>query len=131
VLASGRHRGVSGGTWTFRSIERRIPPYECGEQKMINVFEKADEPPYWGAYITLPRQFCTQTSSGRAARSEIGSRRSAHACTSKPSSSTWPSSTVRVAVRVDLLSRVKNSYDLVDNEFPLLAKLQAHYLACR
>lgn len=37
----------------FQNVELRIPAYESGEQAMIEVFEKPDEPPYWGSYHNL------------------------------------------------------------------------------
>ncbi len=38
--------------WTmdYENIELRIPAYESGERVMIDLFEKADEPPYFGSY---------------------------------------------------------------------------------
>lgn len=33
----------------FDNIELRIPAYESGEKILIDVFEKPDEPPYWGS----------------------------------------------------------------------------------
>ena len=33
----------------FRNLEKRIPVYECGEKSLIEVFEKPNEPPYWGS----------------------------------------------------------------------------------
>jgi hypothetical protein len=37
--------------WTMdaKNIELRIPAYEAGEEEMIRLFEKADEPPYYGS----------------------------------------------------------------------------------
>ena len=32
-----------------KNIELRIPAYECKEQLLIDLFEKADEPPYYGS----------------------------------------------------------------------------------
>lgn len=32
-----------------KNIELRIPAYESGEQELINLFEKPDEPPYYGS----------------------------------------------------------------------------------
>jgi len=32
-----------------KNIELRIPAYECGEQELIDLFERADEPPYYGS----------------------------------------------------------------------------------
>lgn len=34
----------------YENVELRIPAYESGEQAMIDIFEKPDEPPYWGSY---------------------------------------------------------------------------------
>jgi DNA polymerase I-like protein with 3'-5' exonuclease and polymerase domains len=33
----------------FESIEKRIPAYQCMEPALIEIFEKKDEPPYWGS----------------------------------------------------------------------------------
>ncbi len=37
----------------YENIELRIPGYESGEEKMIELFEKPDEPPYFGSYHLL------------------------------------------------------------------------------
>lgn len=37
----------------YQNIELRIPAYESGEQKMIDLFEKPDDPPYFGSYHLL------------------------------------------------------------------------------
>ena len=37
----------------FENIELRIPAYESGEQSMIQLFEKSDEPPFFGSYHLL------------------------------------------------------------------------------
>lgn len=37
----------------YDNIELRIPGYESGERAMIDVFEKADKPPYYGSYHLL------------------------------------------------------------------------------
>ncbi|MEK0326711.1 MAG: DNA polymerase, partial [Nitrosopumilus sp.] len=36
-----------------KNIELRIPAYEAGEEEMIAIFEKQDEPPYYGSYHLL------------------------------------------------------------------------------
>lgn len=33
----------------YRGIEKRIPAYECGEETFIELFERSNEPPYWGS----------------------------------------------------------------------------------
>ncbi len=37
--------------WVFdaKNIELRLPAYEAGEQEMINLFERGDEPPFYGS----------------------------------------------------------------------------------
>lgn len=37
----------------FQNIELRIPAYESGEEAMIELFEKPNEPPYFGSYHCL------------------------------------------------------------------------------
>lgn len=37
----------------YENLELRIPGYESGEQKMIELFEQPDEPPYFGSYHLL------------------------------------------------------------------------------
>lgn len=37
----------------YENIELRIPAYESGEEVMIELFEKPDEPPYFGSYHLL------------------------------------------------------------------------------
>lgn len=36
-----------------KNIELRIPAYESGEPKMVEIFEAPDEPPYYGSYHLL------------------------------------------------------------------------------
>ncbi len=36
-----------------KNIELRIPAYEAGEEEMIDLFERDDEPPYYGSYHLL------------------------------------------------------------------------------
>lgn len=113
----------------FRSIERRIPAYESGEPKMVVVFEQPDEPPYWGSlyYLTAsvlyPEKFWPLSEEKDAFKrgqprlykqAKFFDLAKQYGCGRR---------------KGDLLSRVKNSFDLVDQEFPILARLQAHYLA--
>jgi len=36
-----------------KNIELRIPAYEAGETEMVDLFERSDEPPYYGSYHML------------------------------------------------------------------------------
>lgn len=116
----------------FRSIERRIPVYECGEPKMVEVFEKPDEPPYWGSlyYLTAsvlyPDEFWPrakyQPDDARSfkkdcpvlyKRAKFFDLARQYGCGRK---------------KGDLLARIPDSFDLVEDEFPMFAALQNKYL---
>lgn len=115
-------------TMDYKSIERRLPVYECGEPKMVEVFEKPNQAPYWGnlynltASVLYPGQYWPLAETEGLFRKEYPrlykqakffDLAKQYACGRK---------------KGDLLSKVENSFDKVDNEFPLFAKLQTHYL---
>lgn len=121
-----------GWAFDYRSIERRLPVYECKEPKMLEVFENPDEAPYWGSlyYLTAsvlypddfwplckvhpdhpdsfkkkrPRLYKQAKFFDLAKQYGCGSRKG------------------------DALSKVKGSFAMMDGEFPLFAALQRHYL---
>lgn len=37
----------------YENIELRIPAYESGEEEMVNIFERPNDPPYFGSYHLL------------------------------------------------------------------------------
>ena len=116
----------------YRSIERRIPPYECGEPKMVEVFDRPDDPPYWGnlyyltASVLYPDEFwpCSQYPPDHPE----GFKKKHPRLYKQAKFFDLAKQYGAGRAKGDLLSRVHNSYDMVDNEFPLLAKLQAKYL---
>ena len=116
----------------FRSIERRIPPYECGEPKMVEVFEQPDSPPYWGSLYYLTASVLYPDEFWPLAEIPIDSPdgfKKRYPRLYKQAKFFDLAKQYGAGRRKgDLLSKIKNSYDLVDNEFPLLAKLQAKYL---
>lgn len=63
-----------------KNIELRIPAYECGERELIDLFEKMDQPPYYGSEHLL--NFSTVypniwESELRALEEELGSAKAA------------------------------------------------------
>lgn len=113
----------------YKSIENRIPAYESGEPKMIEVFEHPDDEPYWGSLYNLTasvfypdRYWPLAKRSGAFKREEPRLYKQAkffnlakqYGCGRR---------------KGDALSKVRNSFDLVNSEFPRLAALQARYLA--
>lgn len=116
----------------FRSIERRIPPYECGEPKMVEVFEKPDSPPYWGSlyYLTAsvlyPDEFWPLAE--HSIDSPQGFKKKYPRLYKQAKFFDLAKQYGCGRRKGDLLSRVRDSFDRVDNEFPLLAALQLKYL---
>lgn len=95
---------------------------------MIEVFERPGEPPYWGnlynltASVLYPKEYMALCQTEGLFRKE-------HPRLYKQAKFFVLAKNYGAGRRKgDLLSKIENSYDLVDNEFPLLAKLQAKYL---
>ncbi len=112
----------------YKSIEARLPAYEAGEQKMIDVFERPNEPPYWGnlynltASVLYPKEYMPL-------KDTEGLFRKTYERLYKRAKFFVLAKNYGAGRRKgDLLSGIENSYDLVDNEFPMLAKLQLKYL---
>ncbi len=116
----------------FRSIERRIPVYECGEPKMVEVFEKPDEPPYWGSLYYLTASVLYSKEFWPLSEFSIDSPegfKHKHKRLYKQSKFFDLGKQYGCGrAKGDLLSGITDSFDLVDNEFPLFAALQLKYL---
>lgn len=61
--AFGPAPGREWWSMDYENIELRIPAYDAGEQAMIDLFERADDPPYFGsnhllaAHVLWPAEF--------------------------------------------------------------------------
>lgn len=121
-------------TMDYESIENRLPPYECvlmygsGDEKMLEVFEKPNEPPYWGnlyllnASVLYPDEFWPLANDKGRFKAE---------CPKLYKKSKFFLLAKQYGCgrgKGDLLSGVRNSFSLVDQQFPQLARLQQHYL---
>ncbi len=129
----GPMHGREWWSMDYISVENRIPPYECllmfgkGDAGMLEVFEKPDEPPYWGslylltASVLYPDQFWADTTKGafRKHYPQLYKQTKFFVLAKQYGSG---------AKKGDILSRVRGSFGLVDSEFPMLTKLQAHWL---
>ena len=120
--------------WTmdFKSIEARIPAYESNEPKMVEIFEKPNDAPYWGnlycltASVLYPDEYWLLAD---VPHDTEGSFKWKYPLLYKQAKFFVLAKNYGCGRRKgDALSKVKNSFDLVDNEFPMLARLQAHYL---
>jgi hypothetical protein len=116
----------------FKSIERRIPVYECGEPKMLEVFERPDEGPYWGSLYYLTASVLYPNEFWPRAEYPPDSEFSFKKCEPRLYKRSKFFDLARQygcgPVKGDLLSGVRKSFSLVENEFPLMAALQQQYL---
>lgn len=112
----------------YESIEARIPAYESGEPKLVQIFEHPGEAPYWGnlyylmASILYPEEF-------NACYHEKSLFKDRHPRLYKQAKFFLLAKQYGAGrAKGDLLSKVINSYDMVDGDLPKLAALQKHYL---
>ncbi len=112
----------------YKSIEARLPAYESGEPKMVQVFERPNEPPYWGNLYLLNASVLYADEFWPIAGDE-GRFRADHPRLYKRSKFFVLAKNYGAGrAKGDLLSGVCGSYDLVDREFPLLSALQERIL---
>ncbi len=119
-------------TMDYKSIEARIPAYESKEPKMMAVFEQPNDPPYWGnmycltASVLYPDKY---TPLAAVRHDTEGSFKYRHPGLYKRSKFFVLAKQYGCGrAKGDLLAGISGTFDMVDQEFPLLAKLQAHYL---
>lgn len=111
-----------------RNIERRLPAFKAEEPKMIEVFEKPDEPPYWGnlycltASVLYPDEYWPTADvrdlfktkyAGLYKRAKFFDLAKQYGCGPK---------------KGDALSGIDGSFGMVNSQFPLLARLQDELL---
>lgn len=111
----------------FKNIEKRIPAYECMEPKLVEIFEKPDEPPYWGsdhnliASLLWPDEFWPLA--------DKNGFKSAYPRLYKRGKNTnFAKQYGAGKKKVEATAGVSGAYDLIDRGLPELAKLQAKYL---
>ena len=112
----------------YKSIENRIPPYECGEEKMIEVFEHPDDPPYWGSLYYLTASVFFPQEFWPLSKTRNGFRKDQPVLYKKAKFFNLARQYGCGRAKGDLLSGIKDSFDLIANEFPKLALLQSYYL---
>lgn len=112
----------------FKSIESRIPVYESGEPKMLEIFERPNEAPYWGNLYCLTASVLYPDEYWPLAEIE-GEFRKRHPRLYKQSKFFVLAKQYGCGRKKgDLLSKVAGSFDKVDSEFPLFAALQRKYI---
>lgn len=111
----------------YRQIEARIPAYESGEPKLVQLFDRPDDPPHWGstynlvASIFYPREYAPCAADGSFKKREPRLYKRAKFF--------WLARQYGAGRRKgDLLAGFGGASDMVERDLPLLAALQAKYL---
>lgn len=116
----------------FRSIENRIPAYESGEPKMVEVFERPDDKPYWGSLYYLTASVLYPHEFWPLAEYPMDDPRGFKKAQPRLYKRAKFFNLARLygaqKKKGDLLSGIPGSCDMVDSALPLLAALQAKYL---
>jgi DNA polymerase I-like protein with 3'-5' exonuclease and polymerase domains len=112
----------------FKNLEKRIPAYECMEPKLVEIFEKPNDPPYWGSDHNLIASLLFPEEYWPTAEVE-GKFKKEHPRLAKRAKNTNFAKQYGAGKRkCELTSGVRGAFDLIDRGLPELAKLQAYYL---
>ena len=125
----------------FRNLEKRIPVYECWEESLIEVFEKPDEPPYWGSdhnvlcSLLWPEEYFTINTDPKIGPTGIGLHlikdgfKRKHSMKYKKGKNTNFAKQYGAGKRkVDSTAGVVGAFEKIERGLPKIAQLQAHYL---
>ena len=113
----------------FKNLEKRIPAYECMEPKLVEIFEKPDDPPYWGSDHNLLASLLFPEDYWPIVEIE-GEFKRRHPRKYKRTKNTNFAKQYGAGKRkVDATAGVHGAFELIERGLPELAKLQAKYLA--
>lgn len=112
----------------FEQIEKRIPAYEAQEPVLIELFEKAKEPPYWGSDHNLlcsilwpDKYFPLSETKGAFKDRYINEYKAAK-------NTNFAKQYGAGRKKVDATAGVTGAFEMIDRATPELAKLQRKYL---
>lgn len=112
----------------YKSIEARIPAYESGEPKLVQVFDRPDEPPYWGSTYNLAASIFYPERYAPCADRE-GSFKKEEPVLYKRAKFFWLARQYGAGkAKGDRLAGFAGASDLIEGELPLLTALQQRYL---
>lgn len=112
----------------FESIEKRIPAYECMEPALIELFEKPNEPPYWGSDHNLLCSLLWPDLYNPIAHIK-GEFKKRYINEYKKGKNTNFAKQYGAGKRkVAATAGVEGAYELIDRGMPLLSQLQLNYL---
>lgn len=113
----------------FRNLEKRIPAFECMEPKLVEIFEKPNEPPYWGSDHNLIASLLFPEEYWPLAEIEGEFKRKYPRMAKKAKNTNFGKQYGAGKRKCETVSGVPGAFNLIDRGLPELAKLQAHYLA--
>ncbi len=108
----------------FDNLELRIPGYECGEPKMLEIFERPDEPPYWGSYHCLVASILYPTLYMPLAAIKNGFKKKHPEVYTRTKRVNFAKNYGAGRKKIDAVAKVYGAYDTIDRGLPLMAALQ-------
>lgn len=112
----------------FRNLEKRIPVYECGEEALIEVFEKPDEPPYWGSDHNVLASLLFPEEYWPLAEVKDGFKKEHLTKYKRVKNTNFAKQYGAGKRKVDATAGVAGAYEKIERGLPKIAELQAHYL---
>ncbi len=112
----------------FESIEKRIPAYECMEPALVELFEKSNEPPYWGSDHNLLCSILWPALYNPIAHIKGEFKKRCINEYKRAKNTNFAKQYCAGKRKVDATAGVPGAYDLIDRGMPNLAALQAYYL---
>ncbi len=112
----------------FESIEKRIPTYECMEPALIELFERPNDPPYWGSDHNLLASLLWPDLYNPIAHIRGEFKRRYVNEYKRGKNTNFAKQYGAGRRKVDATAKVPGAYDLIDRGTPRLAALQRHYL---
>ena len=112
----------------YESIEKRIPAFECVEPALIEIFDKPNEPPYWGSDHNLLASLLWPDKYNPIAHIK-GEFKKRYINEYKRAKNTNFAKQYGAGKRkVDTTAGIVGAFERIDRGMPLLAALQAKYL---
>lgn len=113
----------------FRNLEKRIPVYECMEPALVEVFEKPDEPPYWGSDHNVLASLLFPDDYWPLAEIRDGFKKKHLQKYKKTKNTNFAKQYGAGKRKVDATAGIIGAYEKIERGLPEIAKLQASCLA--
>ena len=112
----------------FESIEKRIPAYECMEPALVEIFEKPNDPPYWGSDHNLIASLLWPHLYDPIAHKKGEFKKRYINEYKRAKNTNFAKQYGAGKKKVDMTAGVPGAYERIDRGMPLLAALARRYL---